>query len=139
MTVGPVTVQEDADVSHATAVFADTRWKSLPVVRGHRLVGVISRSDIVRAMATPDAEIQLRVMEDFAAIGHEEWEVEAVKGAVTVRGPRPGREARLAAAVTQTTPGVRHVVVQLPGDEAQRQTRLELGNRRRWPRSSSST
>ncbi len=55
MTVDPVTVGAHTDAARAAELMADMGWKSLPVVRDGQLVGVISRSDIMRALATPDA------------------------------------------------------------------------------------
>jgi CBS-domain-containing membrane protein len=111
MTPDPVTVQETSDVGHVADVLADTGWKSLPVVNGRRLVGVISRSDLLRALTTPDLAIEERVSDEFAQIGREEWHVEVAEGVVTLRGPMPGRETRLATAIAETAPGVRRVVV----------------------------
>lgn len=112
MTPDPVTVQENGDVARVAELLADTGWKSLPVVRGLQLVGVISRSDVLRVLTTPDIEIQERVTDELAQIGRDEWRVEVTDGVVTVRGPLPGRETRLATAVAETAPGVRRVWVE---------------------------
>jgi predicted transcriptional regulator len=112
MTPDPVTVQENADVGRVAELLSDTGWKSLPVVRGLQLVGIISRSDILRALTTPDIEIEERVVDDLAQIGREEWTVTVAEGVVTVRGPLPGRETRLATAIAETAPGVRRVVIE---------------------------
>jgi CBS domain-containing protein len=111
MTPDPVTVQENGDVEQVAALLADTGWKSMPVVRGLQLVGMISRSDVLRALTTPDVQIQERVIDDLAEIGRDEWRVEVNEGVVTVHGPQPGRETRLATAIAETAPGVRRVVV----------------------------
>ncbi len=81
------------------------------MVRGLQLVGIISRSDVLRALTTPDIEIEERVVDDLAQIGREEWTVSVTEGVVTVRGPLPGRETRLAKAIAETAPGVRRVVI----------------------------
>lgn len=133
MSPDPVTVQETADVNQVIRVFATTAWKSLPVVRGRRLIGVISRSDVVRALATPDAEIVGRVNADFARIGHEEWDVLVVAGVVTVRGPQQANDIRLATAIVQTIPGVRGLVIN-PPREAADESGLELRRLHRRPR-----
>lgn len=112
MTPDPVTVQEHADVGRVAELLADTGWKCLPVVRGLQLVGVISRSDLLQALTTPDIVIQERIADDFDRIGREEWHVEVSQGVVTLRGPLPGRETRLATAMAETAPGVRRVVVE---------------------------
>ena len=114
MTPDPMTVQENGDVSWVADLFADTGWKSLPVVRDQRLVGVISRSDIVRALATPDTEVEVRITDDFTQLGHTDWHVNVANGVVTVRGATQGQEARLDRTIAETAPGVRRVIVEQP-------------------------
>lgn len=119
MTPDPVTVQENTDVGRAAELMAGTGWKSVPVVRGLQLVGVLSRSDVLRALTTPDIEIEEWVSDELAKIGRDEWRVDVTEGVVTVSGPRPGREARMATAMAGTARGVRRVVVTpLGGDHA---------------------
>ena len=112
MTVDPVTVEAQSDAARAVALMADMGWKSLPVVRDRQLVGVLSRSDMMRALATPDAEVQRNVASEFAQIGHEDWTVDVVEGVVTLRDVAPGRESRLARAIAETLPGVRRVLIE---------------------------
>jgi len=47
----PITVAPDTDVDTATDLMTCTAIKSLPVVQGDRVVGVVSRSDILRGLA----------------------------------------------------------------------------------------
>ena len=54
----PQTTSEHADVADVAALFRRTAWKCLPVMRDERLVGVVSRSDIIRAMARDDDDIE---------------------------------------------------------------------------------
>ncbi|MHB1475378.1 MAG: CBS domain-containing protein, partial [Dermatophilaceae bacterium] len=55
MTARPHTVREDSDVAELAQTFAETSWKCVPVVRDDVLLGVVSRSDVIRAMARPDS------------------------------------------------------------------------------------
>ncbi|HEV7147989.1 MAG TPA: CBS domain-containing protein [Pedococcus sp.] len=112
MTVDPVTVGSHTDVARAAELMADMGWKSLPVVRDGQLVGVISRSDVIRVLATPDRQVQERIAYEFSQIGREDWRVEVDDGEVTLRDVAPGREARLARAIVETLPGVRRVRVE---------------------------
>ena len=113
MTPEPVTAHEGTDASEVARLLADTGWKSLPVVDDHGvLVGMVSRSDVIRSLSTNDAEIWLHVVRDFAHIDRAAWEVRVARGVVTVSGVEPGREARLAAAIAATAPGARGVVVE---------------------------
>ena len=51
MTADPRTVGPDADVHDAAHVIVETGHNRIPVVEDGRLVGVISRADVVRALA----------------------------------------------------------------------------------------
>lgn len=54
MTAEPYTVSSSADVSDVTRALDLMRWKSVPVVDDGVLVGLLSRSDIVRALVSLD-------------------------------------------------------------------------------------
>ena len=51
MTRGVVAVPEDADIAEAADLLMQHRIKRVPVLRDGRVVGIVSRADIVRAMA----------------------------------------------------------------------------------------
>lgn len=111
MTVDPVTVEPSTDAARAAELMADMGWKSLPVVHERKLVGMISRSDLMRALATPDGEIRRRILDEFVEIGRDEWQADVTNGVVTLHGVEDGRETRIARAIAGTVPGVRWVVV----------------------------
>jgi CBS domain-containing protein len=50
MTRSPVTVAEDQEVHDVARLFVRVPWRVLPVVRAGRLVGVVTRTEVVRAM-----------------------------------------------------------------------------------------
>ena len=112
MSPDPVVAREGSDVADVARILADTGWKSLPVVDGdHALVGMVSRSDVIRELSTRDADIWLRVVRDLAPLDGHGWTVSVSRGVVTVNGVRAGRDAQLVAAVAATAPGVRDVNV----------------------------
>ena len=111
MTVDPMTVTPDSDAARAAELLSERGWNSLPVVRDRQLVGVISRSDLIRSLATLDGEIAERIAQEFAEIGRDEWQVDVENGVVTLRVVAPGRETRLAQGIAETVPGVRRVQV----------------------------
>lgn len=51
MTCQLVTVEEDTPVSDIATLLAERRIKRVPVVQGGRVVGIVSRADIVQAVA----------------------------------------------------------------------------------------
>lgn len=111
MTPDPVTVLESADIADVGQLLADTGWKSVPVTQEGRLVGIVSRSDILRALTTSDSSIRRRLTREFAELGRARWGLSVVEGQVTVTGTRGKREARLAEGMASAVPGVRRVVV----------------------------
>lgn len=50
MTSDPVTITEEASVGEAATLMHDREVSRLPVVRDDRLVGIVARADIVRAI-----------------------------------------------------------------------------------------
>lgn len=84
----PRTIAEDRPVSEAAAQMA--RWKvnRLPVVRDDKLVGIITRADIVRLYARSDDELRAAVVDLLADI--PDVQVERVSdGQVTLSGELP--------------------------------------------------
>jgi CBS domain-containing protein len=55
MSPNPVTVAPDASVSQIAALMAKQKVHTIPVVDGSKLVGVIGKMDLVRAMAANPA------------------------------------------------------------------------------------
>lgn len=54
MTENPITIQADATVGDAATLFVDEDVSRLPVLEGDRLVGIVSKSDIVRSIVRGD-------------------------------------------------------------------------------------
>jgi CBS domain-containing protein len=80
MTPNPYTVTESTPVTEVVQLMERHRIKRVPVVCGRRLVGIVSRADLLRALArlaratetvaTNDAEIRERVM---AELRRQSW------------------------------------------------------------------
>jgi CBS domain-containing protein len=60
MTLHPVTVTPDVSLTRVLQLMAETRFRSFPVVIGALLIGMISREDILRALARAAAGIRPR-------------------------------------------------------------------------------
>jgi len=109
MTVHPHTVREDSDVAELAHTFATTSWKSVPVVRGDVLLGVVSRSDVIRAMSRSDTDIAVEITRTLAETGLKGWHVQVVDGVVHVAGTGSERERGAVGSIAQSVKGVRHV------------------------------
>lgn len=119
MRTRPITVGPDTDVAAAVDLMERHAVKSLPVVdtRG-RVCGMVSRRDIVRVLATPDAEIAVQLRTQLAA--KIDWRIQVVDGVAHMRGPRSASERALARATGYATPGVVEVVIDRPTEFVQR-------------------
>ena len=115
MTASPYTVREDSDVAELALVFARKGWKSVPVVRGKALLGVVSRSDLIRAMARPDIEIAEEISTAFGEIGLKAWHADVFAGVAHITGAASDRERAAATSIVQSVRGVRRVTLEEPG------------------------
>jgi CBS domain-containing protein len=107
MTPHALTVHESTDVAQAAELMTSTGIKSVPVVDDdQRLVGVLSRSDLVRVRARADQDIEREVDSVLVSLGHGDWLVEVSEGAVEIDGPLSSQDRSLAEVVAGTVPGV---------------------------------
>ena len=113
MTPQALTVHAETDVADAVDLFTSSGVKSLPVVdRAGQITGMISRSDVVRALAKADDDLAGEVDDLLMRAGLRDWYVEANDGEVHLTSAGPERQIRLARALARTVPGVTGVVVQ---------------------------
>ena len=105
MTHLPMSVTADADLSLAASVLVDTSIKSLPVVEGDRVVGMVSRRDVIAVLAKRDPLIEAEV-DELLRSADVECEVEVVDGVVRLDGPAEAHAREIARVLASTVPGV---------------------------------
>jgi CBS-domain-containing membrane protein len=112
MTPHAVTVHPDTELVVAVELITSTSVKSLPVVdeRG-AVVGIVSRSDVVRVLARSDEELGSRVDALLDSSGLGDWFVEVHEGTVDLTGPEASEDATVARILAATVPGVLEVRV----------------------------
>lgn len=102
-----VTVHETTDQAEAAELMTSTSIKGLPVVDDeHRVVGIVSRSDVIRARARADDVLEREVDSVLVSLGHSDWLVEAREGMVGIEGPKTPAERSLAAVAANSVAGV---------------------------------
>ncbi len=116
MTPRPYAVREDDDVAEVARTFARTGWKCAPVVRGDVLLGVVSRSDVIAALARPDVEIRAELSKAFAELGSPTWHAEVSYGVVRITGTASERDRAAATSIARSVKGVRRVTAGEPVD-----------------------
>jgi CBS domain-containing protein len=105
MTAHPVTAVESDDLAEAVELLTSTTVKSVPVLREGRVVGVLSRRDVVHLLARDDERIEAEVAELFRADGMD-WLADVEEGVVRVSGPVDEPQRRLAQALAGSVAGV---------------------------------
>jgi predicted transcriptional regulator len=80
MTLDPVTISEETPLDGIVDLMEQRRIKRLPVVRGGELVGIVSRANLLHALASVvgelpiDGETDVAIREQvLAALGRESW------------------------------------------------------------------
>jgi CBS domain-containing protein len=66
MTADPYTVTEDVSLEEVVATMESKRVKRLPVVKDGKVVGIISRANLLRALATVASEVPAGTADDAA-------------------------------------------------------------------------
>jgi CBS domain-containing protein len=117
-------VAATADIADIARLFVDDRLRSVPVLDGGRLVGIVSRRDLLRTLVRPDEEIRrdlLHLVERYTG-ELDSWSVSVADGVCTIRRnrgvPEPSAavEERALTALARTVGGVVDVSV-LPAQD----------------------
>ncbi|WP_017582092.1 CBS domain-containing protein [Nocardiopsis valliformis] len=114
MTRTVVTTQENRDVAELTELMMCERVRTVPVVRGGRLVGLVGRTDLLRAHSSPDAHVEV-ALDEALSVGApyvKGWKAAVTAGTARISAPGTNAaEQGLLALVARTVPGVNRVLV----------------------------
>jgi CBS domain-containing protein len=105
MTRLPMSVTADADLSVAASVLVDTAIKSMPVVEDGRVVGMVSRRDVIAVLAKRDPVIAGEV-DALLREAEVECDVEVLDGMVRLSGPTEPHAREIARVLASTVQGV---------------------------------
>ena len=90
MTSPAITIEADRPLREAAALMIDDQVNRLPVTEAGRLVGVLTRADLVRAYLRLDAEIEAHVREDVLRrtmwLDPAGFDIDAREGIVRIAG-----------------------------------------------------
>ncbi len=110
MTPDPTCVTSTDDCAEVAALFGASGFKSLPVVDDGQLVGMVSRSDILRAMSVSNSALVDAVNRAFTSAGLPPRGFLVQAGHVSVTPTDDGLDDAVVAVIS-TVPGVRSVRV----------------------------
>lgn len=111
MTSPPITVSPWSSVSEAARLMTEHGINRLPVLKGDQLVGIVTRTDLVRAFTRSDEEIERELRDDVLTrtlwLDGDSVEIEVRRGAVKLAGLLPTRsDAILFERLAGRVPGV---------------------------------
>lgn len=118
MTKSPRCTTEASDVADLVRLFTTSSFKSLPVIRGEKLIGVVSRSDVIRALWRTDEDLADDLRAAFHDYGQDHWHIGVSHGVVEITGAGSARERDIASAIAHSVIGVRRVNVMVSPAEA---------------------
>jgi CBS domain-containing protein len=113
MTSPAITVEATDTLQAVAELMANRRINRLPVIEGARLIGIVTRADLVRAYVRTDAELERLVRDEVLAktaftLEPEVFEV-VVEGGVVHLGGRVDRRS-LAETIVEVTHGLGGIV-----------------------------
>jgi CBS-domain-containing membrane protein len=111
MTADPVMVAPTTDAAAITKLMLDRHLRALPVVDGGRLVGIVTRQDLLRTIARDDADIAGDIRHRLTIACRQQWTVDVVDGVVTLAAAENAdpTDRHVAQVVAAALPGVLEV------------------------------
>ncbi len=112
MSTHALTVRAETDLADAVELTTSTAVKSLPVVDEHdRLIGMVSRRDVVHMLARSDDLLEQEVDALLVSAGLRDCLVDVQDGVAEITGPAGSHERILATVLARAVPGVIEVHV----------------------------
>jgi CBS domain-containing protein len=99
----------NADSADLAALMIDHDVRAVPIVDGQRLVGIVSRRDLLRTLVRADSAVALDVISilDSYAGKTGQWTADVDGGVVTVSGPfEDDSHRKMVTVLARTVPGV---------------------------------
>jgi CBS-domain-containing membrane protein len=108
MTTRVTAMEPGADVALLAAALIDAKQRSMPIVEGSRLVGIVTRRDVVATVGRDDATVATDVRHRLELYGGPgRWTVECHEGVVTI-GDRldDATDRHVVSVLAEAVPGV---------------------------------
>jgi CBS domain-containing protein len=112
-----ITIDADVDIGLATERMLEARIKRLPVIAAGRVIGVLSRHDLVKLLANPDEMVRAGILRTLALenVPLDHLTVEVREGIASLSGDLSRSDLGLAEMLARTVPGVLGVAYALSG------------------------
>ena len=118
MTTPVIALGPSADGADLAQTMLDCDIRSIPIVEGAAVVGIVSRRDLLRTLVRDDDAIRSELLDRLARSGEPagSWDVQVTDGTVVLVADHDSDDGRAAAAIARTVPGVTAVhLTRAPG------------------------
>jgi CBS domain-containing protein len=111
MTTPVVALGPSADAADLAQTMLDSDIRSIPIVEGATVIGIVSRRDLLRTLVRDDDAIRAEIVKRLSSSGEtaDRWDVQVTDGTVLLVGDTDNGRAVMALA--RTVPGVASVHV----------------------------
>lgn len=108
MTSPAIGMGAGTDLVDLVSVMLDDRIRCIPIVDGSSVIGIVTRRDLVRALARDDQTIARHISRQLTMYGGaERWTVDVADGFATIRDEHDdSSDAHVAAVLAEAVPGV---------------------------------
>jgi CBS domain-containing protein len=108
MTTSVVALGPSADAADLAQTMVGSDIRSIPIVEGATVVGIVSRRDLLRTLIRDDDAIRAEVLSRLAVYREsgEAYDVDVDEGAVTIYTDAGEQQRHAALALARTVPGV---------------------------------
>jgi CBS domain-containing protein len=109
MTTPVVALGPSADAADLAETMLDSDIRSIPIVEGATVLGIVSRRDLLRTLVRDDDAIRVEILQRLSSSGQatDRWEVQVTDGTVLLVGDTD--DGRAVTALARTVPGVASV------------------------------
>ena len=111
------------DAADVAETMIERGIRAVPITDGAKLVGIVSRRDLLRTLTREDWAITAEIRErlDAYSCGRSRWKFDVANGVVNIRGPfDDDRQRDVVDTLARTVPGVLRVHAGAPGSRARR-------------------
>lgn len=108
MTTTVIALGPSADAADLAETMLGSDVRSIPIVEGATVMGIVSRRDLLRTLVRDDDAIRAEVLDRLATYREaaDHWDVQVTDGAVLLVGDFDDADGRAALALARTVPGV---------------------------------
>ncbi len=108
MTTTVIALSPSADATDLAGTMLGSDVRSIPIVEGSTVVGIVSRRDLLRTLVRDDETIRADLLDRLGTYREpaDRWDVQVTDGSVLLVGDFDDADGRAALALTRTVPGV---------------------------------